>query len=304
LKLSRGIVALAMTLAVAVQGCGAESSEAPQASERPRSDRLVDFSKKPPYVNALDLDPQDGRLLLTTNKGFWKIDPKKDTIEQVRGTVTAGNDSSPVGTFLELKVAGPGKLVGSGHPDDPKALPNFLGYMESDDAGKTWRVISRLGDADLHKIVLLHGRMYAFDAVLGAMLFSDDGGRTFTEEFTPRGLIIDFEVDPEDPDRIFASTEEQLFRTEDGGKGWRAVDRAEGIRLSWPAPGAFYRAERDGTIRRSSDGGGSWEEVGSVPGEPYKLKALGPEELLLALSDGPVMTTEDGGRTWTEEFRP
>jgi hypothetical protein len=199
LKPSRGIVALAMTIAVAVQGCGAESSEAPQASDRPRSDRLVDFSKKPPYVNALDLDPQDGRLLLTTNKGFWKIDPEKDRVEQVRGTVTAGRDSSPVGTFLELKVTGPGKLVGSGHPDDPKALPNFLGYMESDDGGKTWRVISRLGDADLHKIVLLHGRMYAFDAVLGTMLFSEDGGRTFTEEFTPRGLIIDFEVDPRTP---------------------------------------------------------------------------------------------------------
>jgi photosystem II stability/assembly factor-like uncharacterized protein len=41
-----------------------------------------------------------------------------------------------------------------------------------------------------------------------------------------------------------------------------------------------------------------------VPGEPYKFKALGPEALLLALSDGTVMKTEDGGKTWTEEFRP
>jgi hypothetical protein len=299
-------LALAITVAVAIGivGCGAEADSDAQAPAGKRSDRLVDFSKKPPYVNALDVDPANGRLLLTTNRGFWRIDPEKDTVERVRGTVTAGSKSSPVGTFLELKVAGPGRFVGSGHPDDPKALPNFLGYMESDDAGRTWRVISRLGDADLHKIVLLHDRMYAFDAVLGAMLFSDDGGRTFTEQFTPRGLIIDFEVDPEDPDRIFASTDEQLFRTEDGGKSWRPADRADGMRLSWPTPGAFYRAERDGTIRRSSDGGGSWEQVGSVPGEPYKFKALGAEELLLALSDGTVTKTADGGRTWTEEFRP
>ncbi len=292
-----------MTLAVAAQGCG-EDSAAPQASERPRSDRLVDFSQKPPYVNALDLDPKDGRLLLTTNKGFWRIDPEQDTVEPVRGTVSAEGKSSPVGTFLELKVAGPGRLVGSGHPDDPQALPNFLGYMESDDAGRTWRVISRLGDADLHKIVLLHDRMYAFDAVLGAMLFSDDGGRTFTEQFTPRGLIIDFEVDPEDPERIFASTEQELFRSENGGKGWRGVAPGEGMRLAWPAADAFYRAEKDGTVQRSRDGGASWERVGSVPGEPYKFKATGPEQLLLALSDGTVMETEDGGRTWTEAFRP
>ena len=41
-----------------------------------------------------------------------------------------------------------------------------------------------------------------------------------------------------------------------------------------------------------------------MPGEPYKFKATGPEDLLLALSDGTVVQTEDGGRTWTEAFRP
>ena len=165
-------------------------------------------------------------------------------------------------------------------------------------------MVSRLGNADLHKIVLLHDLMYAFDAVLGAMLVSKDGGRTFEERFTPRGLIIDFEVDPGDPERIFAATERQLFRSEDGGNGWRGVDAGEGIRLAWPAPNAFYRAEKDGTVRRSRDGGASWERVGSVPGEPYKFKATGAEALLLALSDGTVMETDDGGRTWTEAFRP
>ena len=57
-------------------------------------------------------------------------------------------------------------------------------------------------------------------------------------------------------------------------------------------------------MQRSRDGGGAWERVGSVPGEPYKFKATGPEALLLALSDGTVVETKDGGRTWTEAFRP
>ena len=109
MKLTRGIVALVMTLAVAVQGCGADG-DSPQAAERPRSDRLVDFSKKPPYVNALDQDPEDGSLLLTTNKGFWRIDPEKDAVEQVRGTIAAEGKSSTVGTFLELLSTGPGTL--------------------------------------------------------------------------------------------------------------------------------------------------------------------------------------------------
>jgi photosystem II stability/assembly factor-like uncharacterized protein len=296
-----GVIA---ALVAAVAGCGDEAASSGSPAARPPSDRLVDLSKKPPYVNALDVDPATGDYLLTTNRGFWRIDPETDRVTRERGTIRAGRRSSTVGTFLELLVTGPGTLLGSGHPDTKDQLPPFLGLIASDDGGKNWRVISRLGNADLHKIILRHDRMYAFDAVLGALLISTDDGRTFTERFTPPELVIDFEVDPEDPDRIFASTDSTLFRSEDGGEGWRPVDQAEGIRLVWTAPDALFRAERDGTVRRSTDGGIRWQEVGSVPGEPYKFKALGTEELLLALSDGTVVHTLDGGRSWEETFRP
>jgi hypothetical protein len=303
IRRARTVLALVAGGAALASGCGGGTAS-PQAADRPRSEKLVDFSKRPPYVNALDVDPADGRLLLTTNRGFWRIDPEKDTVQRVTGTISAGGKSSPVGTFLEVLVTGPGKFVGSGHPDEQGALPNFLGTIASDDGGKTWRSISRLGDADLHKIVIKHDRLYAFDAVLGAMLISSDGGKTYTEEFTPRGLIIDFEVDPRDPKRIFAANDQELFRSEDGGRTWRGAAQGEGIRLSWPAPDAFYRAEKDGTVQRSRDGGATWERTGQVPGEPYKFKATGPEELLLALSDGTIVQTADGGRTWKEAFHP
>jgi hypothetical protein len=296
---------LVVFVLAAATGCGDDgaSRAGVPASYQP-SDRLVDFSKKPPYVNSFDLDPETGEYLLTTNRGFFRIEPKTDEVTRERGTITAGRRSSTVGTFLELHVTGPGTLLGSGHPDTKDQLPPFLGLIASDDDGETWRVVSRLGNADLHKIVLKHDRMYAFDAVLGAMLISTDDGRTFSEHFTPRQLVTDFEVDPEDPDRIFAATDTELFRSEDGGEGWRAVEQTEGIRLVWTAPDVFVRAQRDGTVSRSSDGGGSWQEIGQVPGEPYDFKAIGTEEFLLALSDGSVLHTRDGGRSWQEEFRP
>jgi hypothetical protein len=303
--LRRLVPVLAAALAVG-SGCGGGDDPATTGApaSRPLSDRLVDFSLKPPYVNALDVDPADGSYLLTTNRGFWRIDPETDEVTQVTGNISAGNRSSTVGTFLEILVTGPGQLLGSGHPDSKRELPPYLGMIESGDGGKTWSVISRLGDADLHKIVVKHDRIYAFDAILGAILVSEDGGRTFTEHFTPPSeLVIDFDVDPEDPDHIVASTEQRLLRSQDGGDSWRPSEQAEGIRLVWTAPGALFRADRDGTVRRSSDGV-RWEEVGRVPGEPYKFKALADEELLLALSDGTVLRTADGGRTWEEEFRP
>ena len=137
------------------------------------------------------------------------------------------------------------------------------------------------------------------------MLISSDGGKTFTEEFTPRGLMIDFEVDPADPERIVASTDTELFRTEDGGKSWRPLTRADGIRLVVAGAGRRSTAPtRTAPIRVSGDGGTRWRDVGHVGGEPYELRATGPKALFLVLSDGSILETTDGGATWRDRFRP
>jgi photosystem II stability/assembly factor-like uncharacterized protein len=285
---------------VALLAGGCATTEPPAA----RSSRLVDFSKRPPYVNALDIDPRTGDFLLTTNRGFWRIGRDGRQVKRIRSSLSVGRRRAAVGTFLEIDVTSPGHLIGSGHPDRQGELPSFLGLIRSDDNGENWRVVSRLGDADLHKIVVRHDRLYAWDAVLSALLVSRDGGRTFEEEFTPRGLIIDFEVDPANPDRIVASTDQELFRSEDRGGTWRPLAVGQGIRLAWSAPDALYRAEQDGRVAVSADGGSSWRRVGEVDGEPYRFKAVARADLYLALADGAIVRTTDGGRTWRAVFRP
>ena len=300
LRASQPGVLAVIALALALVACGSGSS-----TERGgRSDRLVDFAKQPPYVNALEIEPESGDFLLTTNRGFFRIDRDSDRVRPIQGRISAGARRATVGTFLELAVEGPGRLIGSGHPDQEGALPAFLGFIRSEDEGRTWKVVSRLGDADLHKIVLKHARMYAFDAVLSALLVSRDGGRTFTEEYTPRGLIIDFEVDPADHEHVVASNADELFRSRDAGASWRPIDRRQGIRLVWPTADKLYRALKDGTVETSADGGETWKAAGMVDGEPYKFKAVGADELYLALSDGTIMHTTDGARTWKAAFRP
>ena len=278
-------------------GCGSEAEPAA------RSERLVDFSKDPPFVNSLEQDARTGEYLLTTNRGFFRIDPENDSVRRVRGTVEAGGKRSTIGTFLELNLDDRGALVGSGHPDQ-RTLPQYLGYIRSEDGGKTWRVISRLGNADLHKIVFKHDRLYAWDAVLSAIVISEDGGRSFTERFTPRGLIVDFEVDPADPDRILAATEDRLFRSLDGGETWRPLLLNAGSRLAWPTPDRLYLAADDGTVSRSVDGGESFDRVGRVDGEPAVLDPESTVALSMALSDGTVLHSDDGGASWEERFRP
>lgn len=295
-----------IALAAALAGCGS-SSDKDKGGPSPDqlSDRLVDHSKQPPLVNSLDLDPETGDFLLTTNKGFWRINRESKQVEQVTGTIEADGKEDTVGTFLEFEVLDDGRFVGSGHPDGQN-LPQFLGFIESADNGKSWRVLARLGEADLHKVVDRHDRLYAFDAVLNGLLISQDGGKTFKEEFTPPGLVIDFEVDPEDPEYILASLEEEIYKTENAGRRWRSLDLVTGARLAWPPDGPVVRAELDGTVSHSTDKGATWTKVGEVPGEPYKFEysAEEPDHLYLALSDGTIMESTDRGKTWTEAFRP
>ena len=289
--------ALVLAAALCAAGCGDSAESSGQ------SDRLVDFSKRPPFVNSLERDEENGEFLLTTNRGFFRVNPEDDSVRRVRGTIEAGGDRATVGTFLELNLDPDGQLVGSGHPDQ-RTLPQYLGYLRSDDGGRRWRVVSRLGDADLHKIVFKHDRLYAWDAVLSALIVSEDGGRSFVEHFTPRGLIIDFEVDPEDPAHVLAATDEVLFRSEDEGESWRPLVQSEGSRLAWPEPDRLYLAAKDGTVSRSEDGGDTFDEVGRVDGEPYVIDAATGDELYMALSDGTILRSEDGGANWEEEFRP
>jgi hypothetical protein len=280
-----------------------EASPAPKTAER--SEKLVDFSGKPPYVNALERDPATGDFLLTTNRGFWRIERETQKVTRITGTVSAKKQRDTVGTFLLVKSAGGQTLIGSGHPDHQNTLPQFIGFMRSDDLGRTWRVVSRLGGADLHKIELKHDRMYAFDAVLSAIVISRDEGRTFQERFTPRGLIIDFAVDPEDPDYILADNDDELFASRDGGRQWKGLLRAPRIRLAWPAAGHLYRADQDGKVYTSTTRGRTWTETSSVPGEPYRfLETEDPQHLFLALSDGTILETTDAAKTWKPVFTP
>ncbi|HEV3002299.1 MAG TPA: YCF48-related protein [Solirubrobacteraceae bacterium] len=288
--------------AALVAGCGADDGAG--GGGKGRSSKLVDFTKKPPYVNALEIDPADKSFLLTTNRGFYRIPENGGEAKRMKAKAIAKQGTSPVGTFLEVDVLGPNEVVASGHPDDAEALPPYLGFMRSTDGGHTFRVVSRLGEADLHQIRRIHDRLYAFDAVLGAILVSQDDGKTWSERFTPRQLVLDFVVDPEDPDHLIASTEEQLYKSEDGGDRWRPSAQGSAPRLDWPAPDALMRADKDGLFQVSSDGGQTWERRGRLDGEPYKVRAVDAEHAFVALSDGTIMETKDGGRSFEERFRP
>lgn len=271
-------------------GCGDEQDDA--------GSTLVDPDRKP-LINSLSVTPGGEELLLTTNRGFFRIEDGEAS--RIAARVRAADGSSPLGRFLAVSALPDGRLIGSGHPERKRLAP-FLGLIRSTDRGRSWQVVSRYGFTDLHVLRLRHGNLYAFDAVLPAFLIRPAGGGKWSERPTPPDLVLDFVVDPEDPDHLLASTADAIFDSTDQARSWRASSSGSSPRLAWPAADALYRADQDGLVYRGENGG--WQLIGRIDGEPWKLEAVAAEDLYAALADGAIVHSEDGGRNWEEVFAP
>jgi photosystem II stability/assembly factor-like uncharacterized protein len=283
--------ALAVAGSLLLTACGGREA---------KSSDLVNLDRPAPVAD-LNVVPGSGDVLISTNRGLWRIADGEAT--RIDAIVSAREGRSPIGNFLPLAPAGD-VLFGSGHPDARGRLRNFLGLLRSDDGGRNWRTVSRYGFSDLHILHYVAPRLYAFDALLPAVIVSDDRGRTWSEQIAPSGFVFDFAVDPENGDRMLLSFEDRIMGSEDGGRSWEPLGSADRARLAWPAEDKLYRADRDGRVFSSDNGGDSWSLIGLIDGEPWQLEATGPEDLLAALKDATILKSDDGGQDWEEFFTP
>src|SRR3546814_3951377 len=95
------------------------------------------------------------------------------------------------------------RFLASGHPDLREDAPSSLGLVLSDDAARSWQSVSLRGDADLHAIVLAHGKVYAADVTSSRILVSEDEGRRW--ERRGSADVATLVVDPTDQDALVAA---------------------------------------------------------------------------------------------------
>ena len=122
----RGLVAASLALLIA--GCGGSSSSSGSA--------LVDPEQAAAVINSLERSPSSDALLLTTNRGLFRIEGGEAT--RIDSHVDTPDGRSPVGRFLAIAQSEDGALVGSGHPDERRTVAGFLGLLRSEDEGRTW----------------------------------------------------------------------------------------------------------------------------------------------------------------------
>lgn len=272
-------------------GCGSKEGE------QPAGDGSVVGDSGPVHIHGLGINPKDGALFIATHTGLFRA-----AADERRSVRVADRFQDTMG----FTIVGPDRFLGSGHPDLQEGLPPFLGLIESQDAGTTWRPVSLLGKRDFHVLEAQDQRIYGFgsdfDTREEALLVSDDSGRTWRQRRTPESLIS-LAIDPEDSDRIVASGSRRIYLSGDAGRRWRAISGPPSL-VVWPATGRLVAAAPGGQVRRTDRPGAAWRDVGNIGGDVAAIEASGRDELYVALHDGTVKRSADGGVSWSVRSEP
>lgn len=267
----------ALAVLLAVIGCGADKTVATPEPSDPG----------PTHVHGLGVDPRDGALFLATHTGLFRSEEGKRSAKRV-------GDSFQ--DTMGFTVTGPGRFLGSGHPDARTDQPPLLGLIESRDAGKAWNPVALTGQADFHVLRTEGSSVVGYDSANNRLLRFSGTDRQPTRLATPRGTLIDLAIDPSDEDHYVAAADTGIYESRNGGTRWSRVDRRRTGLL------AYFDAERlvlvrgDGVVEQRVSSGG-WKPVGKVVGPPGAFSAH-EGKLFLAVQDGPVMQSSDGGRNW------
>ena len=249
-------------------------------------------------IYSLAVDPGDGTMLLTVGPFTHRLAPGATAFEPIEPTMSADGGRGRSRTSWSASP-GPAELLASGHALRPP-LPRNLGLVSSADGGMTWASVSGLDEADYHEVEVTKDAVVGLRSDSRGVRVSRDGGRTFeTREPPGDSPPIDAAIDPADPEHLAVSSAQGVFISTNGGASWRQRDTTSSARLVWLKPDALYSGGLDGKVRRSADGGRSWEETGTLGAGPKEFVA-GPEgDLLAVLAGGDVRRSTDGGATWT-----
>jgi hypothetical protein len=277
---------------VLVAACGGSSEDEGSAASA---------TTKGSDIASIAIDPADGTLLAGSGPAFFRVPPGAKEPQTATGSITTPKGAGTLTRDVIVRFAGPGTIVASGHSGEA-SLPPVLGLVRSTDDGETWEPISGLGRADYHEIEVTGNRILALrNEDPGMIQFSDDGGKTWTSREAPTAAApIDVAVNPANPANWAVSTDQGTWLSTNEGRTWRQRETTFGARITWGAPDALFSAGKDGKVKRSRDGGKSFEDVGTIGAGPKELIVSPKGELYASVTGGEIRRSTDGGATWTK----
>ncbi|MEQ8910157.1 MAG: glycosyl hydrolase [Vicingaceae bacterium] len=296
------------------------------------SGRIADIAIHPENDNIWYIAVGSGGVWRTENSGVsWKPLFDKQKVYSI-GCVTI--DPQQPSTIW----VGTGENVGGRH------ISFGDGIYRSLDGGNTWKNMGLKATEHISKIIVhpensdllyvaAQGPLWSKGGERG-FYRSSDGGESWertlgNDEWTG---VTDIEIDPKDPDVIYAATWDRhrtvaaymgggpgtaIHKSTDGGKSWRKLKQGLpkgnlgkiGLAVSPQKSNVVYAAieldRRTGAVYRSEDYGASWKKMsktvsGATGPHYYQELYASPHQFdRLYLMDVRAQVSEDGGKTFS-----
>ena len=293
------------------------------------SGRIADFAVNPENPSEYYVGTASG--------GLWKTENKGTTFKSIF-------DSQPVFSIgaLALDPNNPFVLwVGTGENNSQRNLAYGDGVYKSTDGGKSFTNMGLKKSEHIGKIMIdprcsntvyvaSQGPAWGPGGDRG-LYKTTDGGKTWdlVLEIGPYTGVSDMEIDPRNPDIIYAAAHQRerrvwskinggpnsaLYKSEDAGKTWRKLSNGLpsgdvgriGLGMAPSNPDIIYAIIElpgsSGGFYRSVDKGESWTRMSNmVAGSPqyYNEIYVDPIDANRIISmDVRNMVSNDGGKTW------
>jgi photosystem II stability/assembly factor-like uncharacterized protein len=159
---------------------------------------------------------------------------------------------------------------------------------KSSDGGKTWKPVGQgLPERSISLLAIPRERPSTIyvGSGFGQLYKSDDGGDSWTAldlGLTGTDDLFSLDLDPHDPQTLFAGTENGLRKSTDGGETWETVGGGLG---NWFVKGVAFHPKHKGTVYagttgmgffKSTDGGETFEKSSTGLGAGWIKKLYAP----------------------------
>lgn len=204
--------------------------------------------------------------------------------------------------LMGFTVVGPDRFIASGHPDVAGIRDGLEGQMGV--------IESTDGGGTWEQVALageadLHALAYGGGRAyavdaLGGQLLVSDDFRTWS----PRGEIAatGLAVDPTNREQVVAATDEGLRRSTDGGATWEPLPGPTLQLLAWDRRTGLWGVAADGSAHRRDPATGEWVALPRLAGEPQAVVSEDGSRYVAVHDEDRTVIYASDGEEWRVVF--